>query len=136
MTLEEAITHLGESLNDPNRDWGCKECKDEHLQLRNWLQELKERREAGTIVSPLVLKSSWELLEGGSGRCLNCKRVLKDVWDYDRSDPYCRECGADMRGVDKASATSVHTISLWLKKHKPSNWGSDQKEAMDEEQTC
>ena len=48
MTLEEAITHLDESLNDPDHDWGCEECKNEHLQLRNWLQELKERREAGT----------------------------------------------------------------------------------------
>lgn len=46
MKLEEAIEHLNESLNDPNRDWGCEECKQEHEQLREWLIELKERRAA------------------------------------------------------------------------------------------
>ena len=44
-----------------------------------------------------VVRGKWELLDGGEGRCPNCKSVLKDVWDYDRSDPFCRECGADMR---------------------------------------
>ena len=44
-----------------------------------------------------VVRGKWQLLEGGAGRCPNCKSVLKDVWDYDRSDPFCRECGADMR---------------------------------------
>ena len=44
-----------------------------------------------------VVRGKWKLLEGGAGRCSNCKSVLKDVWDYDRSDPFCSECGADMR---------------------------------------
>ena len=46
MTLEEAIVHLDESLNDQSHDWGCAECKLEHVQLREWLIELKERRTA------------------------------------------------------------------------------------------
>jgi hypothetical protein len=46
-----------------------------------------------------VVRGKWKLLEGGVGRCSNCKSVLKDVWDYDGSDPFCSECGADMREV-------------------------------------
>ena len=46
-----------------------------------------------------VVRGKWKLLEGGAGRCPNCKSVLKDVWDYDGSDPFCSECGADMREV-------------------------------------
>ena len=96
MKLEEAIAHLDESLNDQGHDWGCEECKQEHIQLREWLVELKEMRAAEVKT---VVRGKWKLLEGGAGRCSNCKSVLKDVWDYDGSDPFCSECGADMREV-------------------------------------
>lgn len=45
MTLEEAIKHLEETLNNPNHEWSCAECKAEHEQLLAWLKELKELRE-------------------------------------------------------------------------------------------
>lgn len=144
MTLEEAIAHLDESLNDPNRDWGCEECKNEHLQLRNWLQELKERRASN--VKPVV-QGEWiekevevcrvksytgedengethtiRVVEKGKEkeqRCPHCGAQADVFWKN-----YCPRCGAVMSGTEiKASATSVHTISLWLKKHRPSNWG-------------
>lgn len=44
MTLEEAIAHLRETLNDANHNWSCEECKSEHKQLLEWLIELQERR--------------------------------------------------------------------------------------------
>lgn len=41
MELEEAIQHcLEKAANNET----CKECKDEHLQLAEWLIELKVRR--------------------------------------------------------------------------------------------
>jgi len=43
MKLQEAIDHLSESLNDPNREW-CEECRQEHEQLHKFLVELKWRR--------------------------------------------------------------------------------------------
>lgn len=43
MTLEEAIQHLEESLND--KEWSCETCKEEHEQLLKWLKELKSFRE-------------------------------------------------------------------------------------------
>lgn len=45
MTLEEAIQHLKESIADPTHKWGCEECKEEHEQLLEFLQELKMYRE-------------------------------------------------------------------------------------------
>lgn len=44
MTLDDAIEHLGDVLQ-PNKKWKCNECRDEHIQLRDWLLELKHRRE-------------------------------------------------------------------------------------------
>lgn len=39
MTLKEAIEHLDDVLQ--NKEWKCEECKNEHIQLRDWLNELK-----------------------------------------------------------------------------------------------
>ena len=44
MTLDEAIKHLEDSLNDKTHDWGCEKCKREHEQLLCFLIELKECR--------------------------------------------------------------------------------------------
>lgn len=41
MTLDEAIKHSKEQ----SKKLGCTECGKEHLQLANWLEELKERRQ-------------------------------------------------------------------------------------------
>ena len=42
MTLEEAIEQLDELIS--NDEFSCEECKQEHIQLRLWLEELKEYR--------------------------------------------------------------------------------------------
>jgi hypothetical protein len=49
MTLNEAIEHLYESLNDPAHNWSCEECKHEHEQLLAWLNELDGLRNAKKI---------------------------------------------------------------------------------------
>jgi hypothetical protein len=41
MTLTDAIQHLKESLADPAHEWGCEECKQEHEQLLEWLEDYK-----------------------------------------------------------------------------------------------
>lgn len=46
MELNEAIQHLRESLKDPAHDWGCEECKEEHIQLLVWLESYKTIQEA------------------------------------------------------------------------------------------
>ena len=45
MTLDAAIEHLQDSLSDPNKDWGCESCKQEHLDLLGFLLELRSYRE-------------------------------------------------------------------------------------------
>ena len=40
MTLDEAIIHAQEVA----AQLGCCECADEHRQLAEWLEELRERR--------------------------------------------------------------------------------------------
>lgn len=41
MTLDEAIKHCMEIAHNTT----CADCKNEHLQLAEWLLELKKRRE-------------------------------------------------------------------------------------------
>lgn len=42
--LNSAIIHLDEILGDEKRWANCESCKQEHVQLRNWLIELRNRR--------------------------------------------------------------------------------------------
>ena len=70
MTLEEAIQHIKESLADPTHKWGCEECKAEHEQLLEWLEDYKQLkndyadldnmlRTANTEIDRLKSVSSW-----------------------------------------------------------------------------
>ena len=43
MTLNEAINHLKETLNEPNKLYG--ESREEHKQLLCWLEELREYKQ-------------------------------------------------------------------------------------------
>ncbi|WP_367567771.1 hypothetical protein [Lacrimispora sp.] len=40
MSLEEAIKHC----EDKAKEMGCSECAKDHLQLADWLRELKQLR--------------------------------------------------------------------------------------------
>lgn len=50
MDLDEAISHLKDTLEDKNHDWGCEQCKQEHEQLLDWLIELRESRKIITYI--------------------------------------------------------------------------------------
>ena len=50
LTLEEAIEHLKETLNNPEHEWSCAECKAEHEQLLEWLKELKALRHTVSLL--------------------------------------------------------------------------------------
>lgn len=54
MTLQEGIDHLKDSLDDPKHKWSCKECKEEHEQLLQWLTELQKSREIISILSDIL----------------------------------------------------------------------------------
>lgn len=44
MTLDETIAHLNDILQS-DKPWECEECKNKHIQLREWPLELKAIRE-------------------------------------------------------------------------------------------
>lgn len=48
MELNDAIQHLKESLADTTHQWGCEECKQEHEQLLEWLEDYKQLRDANS----------------------------------------------------------------------------------------
>ena len=81
MTLDEAIKHLEETLNNPNHEWNCAECRAEHEQLLAWLKELKALKEN---------KGVWKLDSVGV-YCSECKM------HPDYSSSCGPNCGADMR---------------------------------------
>lgn len=56
MTLEEAIRHLKESLADPAHKWGCEECKVEHEQLLEWLEDYQKVKEENERMQSTIME--------------------------------------------------------------------------------
>ncbi|NFO56357.1 hypothetical protein FDB39_05585 [Clostridium botulinum] len=53
MTLDEAIEHLEEKLQEEN--FPCEECRKEHLELQEWLEELRESRKVIKAIQEQLL---------------------------------------------------------------------------------
>ena len=49
-----------------------------------------------TVDAAPVVHGHWIYLGGGLAKCSVCKRVVKDCYDQDNEDPFCRKCGAKM----------------------------------------
>ena len=115
MTLDEAIKHckekakelrteaeqlrdIGEVISSPKQPYNepvkdCLECANEHEQLAEWLEELKElrklkeeQRPQGKWLHPYVTNIACE--------CSNCNLQMP-ITDYFN---FCPKCGADMKG--------------------------------------
>mgnify|MGYP001075500151 CR=1 FL=1 len=56
MTLEEAIEHLEEKLQ--NENFPCEECRKEYLELKEWLEELRESRKVIKAIQEQLLNPS------------------------------------------------------------------------------
>jgi anaerobic ribonucleoside-triphosphate reductase len=87
MTLEEAIQHLNETLSDPEHDWECEECKEEHEQLLSFLQELKRRRQRNGY---------WKAVNTNIKACSCCNFSIPiykaEIYNY------CPSCGIYIGG--------------------------------------
>lgn len=64
MTLNDAIKHLDDILQS-DKKWDCEECRNEHVQLRDWLNELKIYKDLegqGKLLKPECLPGDyvWE----------------------------------------------------------------------------
>ena len=87
MKLEEAIEHLEETLNNPEHEWSCAECKAEHEQLLEWLKDYKRLLERP--------QGEWLTRTEDNGvnyrfYCSCCNREVLLITDY------CPYCGARM----------------------------------------
>ena len=61
MTLDDAIAHLDDTLSDTGRKWSCESCRMEHVQLREWLAELREIKQERN--APLTMAELWQIYE-------------------------------------------------------------------------
>ena len=93
MTLDEAIDHLKESLNDQRREW-CDECKKEHYQLLNWLYELRKLRK-----NKVIRHGHW--IYDKDAECMYCSyctqfNANESINIFSVRSKYCSRCGAIM----------------------------------------
>ena len=83
MTLDEAINHC---LERANQD--CSSCADEHLQLAEWLIELKDLRKNAQVVDKQEVKIMVDMEEYG---CEYCNNPYEDCGTCPRNEARKRE---------------------------------------------
>lgn len=82
MKLQEAITHLEESLNKKN--FSCPECRQEHEELLGYLKELKALRKVEQSIADAKRFGDIEDVEGYEGlkpKYLVFKRSTGEIVD-------------------------------------------------------
>ena len=91
MTLDEAIKYC-EDID------ACDSCKAEHLQLAEWLKELKRYREQPTIEADPVKHGKWEEFDCDYGGTPDIGYCCSECGHAEmKKYPYCN-CGARMDG--------------------------------------
>lgn len=111
MDIQEAIEHLNDVLNDDDRWTGCAECKEEHEQLREFLEELQQYRQIGTVdecraaaekqiaKTPLYTGQEYddEKMTYEWWSCPNCGTSYQiGIHTYD----FCHDCGQHIQHED------------------------------------
>ena len=105
MSLDEAISHAREVAE--TREDLCEECRQEHSQLADWLEELKQYRkqsEGEWIRTNEMTVSDFTLVNvTGVFRCSCCGELKSSLADtsselFAKLHPYCEKCGAKMKG--------------------------------------
>lgn len=136
MELESAIQHLKESLADPTHKWGCEECKQEHEQLLEWLEDYKQLKDdfadldnrlrtANTEIDRLRSESSWipcseRMPEAGLSKWVLVSDVDGFVFMATR-DLHNWESFNDGLPID------FETITHWMPRPHPPKEGEDAK---------
>ena len=102
MDIKSAIEHLNEILSDDSRWKQCEECKNEHVQLKEWLEELQQYHKIGTIdeyrtvmekrIEKMVICETEDDREYEDYICPNCKTICKSK--------NCHYCGQALKWGD------------------------------------
>lgn len=118
MTIDEAISHAREVASRMFDDRvHCIKCAEEHGQLAEWLEELQQYRQIGTVEEcreavdkqtakkPTLIdyKKYTNFVDNADFLqdaywCPNCKRVV-------RSGSFCRDCGQHIDWSDEDGKT-------------------------------
>lgn len=92
MKLNEAITHLREELANPAHDWGCEECKAEHEQLLEWLEDYKRIKDLSDSINKendIIIKKLEEAeLKDLKHRISTLKCGIEPIFDTYKEDCY------------------------------------------------
>ena len=67
-------------------------------ELRGAIKILDRIDNAPTADVEEVKHGTWKLFDDGSGRCDQCGKIQRDVWDIENVQNYCCHCGAKMDG--------------------------------------
>ena len=102
MTIDEAIAHAREVASRKFDDRvHCIRCAEEHEQLAEWLEELKQYRAIGTLEECRALKDRLvakkvslrhvrKFVGFDDGKCPTCGESVSR--DFDGVDVFCPEC--------------------------------------------
>lgn len=124
MTLNEAIQHLEDII--PRKDWSCKDCKQEHEQLLEWLIELEERckqdQKDVNMAKPL---KDWTLGEtqrecalhrrGGSYICEGC------AFDFNEC-PFSKDWPEEWELEKPRFTPKEIEAAQWIQRMFPERW--------------
>lgn len=110
MDIQEAIEHLNDVLNDDDRWTDCAECKEEHEQLREFLEELQQYRQIGTVEECMAAREKQipmhhhhtrinkEPIETRDSVCPSCLGVTRTA--LNEFPKYCSNCGQKFKWSD------------------------------------
>ena len=111
MTIDEAIVHAREVASRKFDDRvHCIRCAEEHIQLAEWLEELKQYRAIGTLEECRALKDRLvakkvslrhvrKFVGFDDGKCPTCGESVSR--DFDGVDVFCPECGQRLDWSDE-----------------------------------
>jgi hypothetical protein len=114
MTIDEAITteiEYSQPCDIICKDGAdCNDCRSYHRQLAEWLEELKQYRQIGTVEECRALKDRLvakkvslrhvRKFDGfDDGKCPTCGELVSR--DFGGTDIFCSECGQKLDWSDK-----------------------------------
>ena len=72
--------------------------KIRYLAASNVYEEIKDVLSCKRLIADVapVVHGHWIHLGGGLAKCSVCKWIVKDCYDQDNEDLFCRKCGAKM----------------------------------------
>ena len=107
LTLEEAIEHYQDVAD--SEEVSCEECKEKHEQLKDWLVELKNRRdkEQKIMADDNLRQNKVEIISSNGEKVILNKTDSKRLNNYERAFPEMVAISEDIELID------VYTVDIY-----------------------